>query len=107
MGRAEFLKRAGLQQPVQRNGPAIQQGADVDSGGNVSRPDPCPRCGEEVDWGGLPARKSLLAPLFRYGYYRRCPICEKENGDFSVPNVARYRLRYTPTKIAPADFLIP
>ena len=78
MGKAEFLKRAGLQQTVQRNTPAIQQGADVDSEGNVSRPDPCPRCGEDVGWDSLPARKSFLAPLLRYGYYRRCPICDKE-----------------------------
>ena len=78
MGKAEFLKRAGLQQTVQRNVPAIQKGADVDGEGSVSRLDPCPRCGEDVGWHSLPARKSLLAPLLRYGYYRRCPICEKE-----------------------------
>ena len=78
MGKAEFLKRAGLQQSAQRNGPAIQRGADVNSEGNVSRPNPCPRCGEDVGWDSLPARKSLLAPLLRYGYYRLCPICGKE-----------------------------
>ena len=78
MGKAEFLKRAGLQQPVQRNVPLIQRGPDVDSEEIVSQPDPCPRCGEDVGWDSLPARKSLLAPLLRYGYYRRCPICEKD-----------------------------
>ena len=78
MGKAEFLKKAGLQQSVQRSTTAIQQRADVDSEESALQPDPCPRCGEEVGWGSIPARKSLLAPLLRYGYYRRCPICEKE-----------------------------
>ena len=76
IGKAEFLKKAGLQRTGQRNVPAIQ--TDVNGEGIVSWPDPCPRCGEDVGWDSLPARKSLLAPLLRYGYYRRCPICEKE-----------------------------
>ena len=78
MGKDEFLKKAGLQQSVQRSTPAIQQGADVDSEEAALQPDPCPQCGVEVGWGSLPARKSPLALLLRYGYYRRCPMCKKE-----------------------------
>ena len=78
MGKAEFLQKAGLKQPVQRSAAPIQRQAAVDLEEGVLQPDPCPRCGEEVGWDSLPARKSLLAPLLRYGYYRRCPICEKE-----------------------------
>ena len=78
MGKAEFLKKAGLKQPTKRSAAPIQRQAEVDIEEAVLQPDPCPRFGEEVGWGGLPARKSLLAPLLRYGYYRRCPICEKE-----------------------------
>ena len=77
MGRAEFLRKAGWRQPVQRSAPIFQQ-ADVDSEESISQPDPCPQFGEDVGWDSLPARKSLLAPLLRYGYYRRCPICDKE-----------------------------
>ena len=78
MGKDEFLKKVGLQQTGRRNVSAIQLGADVDGEAIVSWPDPCPRCGEDVGWDSLPARKSLLAPLLRYGYYRRCPICKKD-----------------------------
>ena len=78
MGKAEFLKKAGLKQPVQRNTPTFHRQADADSHEGAPQPDPCPRCGADVGWHSLPARRSLLAPLLRNGYYRRCPMCKKE-----------------------------
>ena len=78
MGKVEFLKMAGLKQSGQRGAPVIQRQAEVESEECVSQPDPCPQCGVEVGWGSLPARKSPLALLLRYGYYRRCPMCKKE-----------------------------
>ena len=40
--------------------------------------DPCPMCGADVGWSGLPARRFFLAFMLPEKYYRRCPECHKE-----------------------------
>ena len=40
--------------------------------------DPCPMCGADVGWSGLPARRSFWAFMLTDKYFRRCPVCHKE-----------------------------
>ena len=78
MGRDDFLTKAGLRQAASHDENA---GVPIDNAKGSTQEsdrDICPRCGADVAWSGLPARRSLLAPLLRYGYYRRCPQCGKE-----------------------------
>ena len=44
----------------------------------VLESDPCPMCGAEVGWSGLPARRSFWAFMLTDKYFRRCPVCHKE-----------------------------
>jgi len=83
MGKVEFYEKAGLTRsipPVAR--PAVvPTGLEVIQAQTTLEPahfDPCPMCGANVDWFGLPARRSLVAVLLKHGYFRKCPQCKRE-----------------------------